>query len=142
MSPNLAVCFISNDQSTAAMLRLMFVAMGFASPRCFHEPRSALPSICADTPDVILCDCRNDTLVARRLIARLRANHKTAAVPVVAITAAKSEASWQEAIAAGVTEFLFSPFNIADLHGAMEMALIAAQHKPPESTGRERTRAS
>jgi DNA-binding NtrC family response regulator len=141
MSPHLAICFISNDQSMAAMLRLMFVAMGFKSPRCFHEFRSALPSICADVPDVILCDCRNDTDLARGVIARLRANHRTAAVPVVAITAANSEASWQEAIKAGASEFLFSPFNIGDLHGAVEMALFASQHAPPESMSRERTRA-
>jgi DNA-binding NtrC family response regulator len=125
----------------AATLRLMFVAMGFASPECFHEPRSVWPYICADTPDLILYDCRNDTASVRQLILRLRANHKMAAIPVIAITATNSEPSWLEAIKAGATESLFSPFNIMDLHGAMEMALMASQHELLGTPSRERTRA-
>jgi DNA-binding NtrC family response regulator len=136
ISPRLAVCVISNDHSMVAMLRLMFVAMGFASPESFVEAQAAWPRVCEDIPDLILCDCRNGAVSARQLIGRLRANPGTAEVPVIAITGENSESLWLEAINAGASEFLFSPFNVSDLYGAMEMALISSQRETPESVMR------
>ncbi len=135
-----AVCIISNDRSMAAMLRLMFVAMGVAAPECFAEAGEALPRVGEKSPDLILCDCRNSTAAARKLIGRLSANAETAEIPVVAITAANSESLWLEAIKAGASEFLFSPFNVSDLFGAMETALTSFRRDILEP-GRHRSRA-
>lgn len=139
-STRLAVCVISNDRWMAAMLRLMFVATGVAAPECFAEAGEAWPRVLEDNPDLILCDCRDGTAAARGLIGRLRANAQTAIIPVVAITTVESELLWIEAIKAGASDFLFSPFNVSDLYGAMETALTSFRRDILEP-GRHRSRA-
>ena len=140
MSPHLSICIVSSDQATITVLRFMFMAMGFASPLCFNDTQEAWGYIGANTPDLILDDCRDDPVSARQLMERVRANQKTASVPIIALTASKSETCWREALKAGATEFLFNPFNIKHLHGAVETALFSQKVKNGmrDSTGRLR----
>ena len=76
-------------------------------------------------PDVILMDIGlgdMDGCEATRLI---KADSKTAAIPVIALTASAFESDRQKALAAGCTDFDTKPVDLPRLLGKLEAALAA-----------------
>lgn len=88
--------------------------------------RDALALVERDRPDLILTDLRMpgmDGLALLRAVKRL-----SPPIPVVIFTAYASEATAQEALAAGAAAFLAKPFSRAELLQAVRGSL---DHQPP-----------
>ena len=66
-------------------------------------------------PDVVLMDIQLPDIDGVEALARLRADERTAAVPVLALTAQAMEGDRERFLAAGFDGYLSKPVNIADL---------------------------
>ena len=69
----------------------------------------------AHVPDLVLMDIQLPDIDGVEALARLRADERTTAVPVVALTAQAMEGDRERFLAAGFDGYLSKPVNVADL---------------------------
>lgn len=69
----------------------------------------------AHSPDLVLMDIQLPGIGGVEALARLRADARTASLPVVALTAQAMEGDRERFLAAGFDDYLSKPVNIADL---------------------------
>lgn len=69
----------------------------------------------AHVPDLVLMDIQLPDIDGVEALARLREDERTAAVPVVALTAQAMEGDRERFLAAGFDGYLSKPVNVADL---------------------------
>ena len=67
------------------------------------------------TPDLVLMDIQLPDIGGIEALSRLRADERTASVPVVAVTAQAMEGDRERFLAAGFDAYLSKPVNVADL---------------------------
>jgi two-component system, cell cycle response regulator DivK len=67
------------------------------------------------TPDLVLMDIQLPDIGGIEALTRLRADERTASVPVVALTAQAMEGDRERFLAAGFDAYLSKPVNLADL---------------------------
>ena len=70
-------------------------------------------------PDLVLMDIHLPDIDGVEALRRLRANERTASVPVLALTAQAMEGDQERFLAAGFDGYLSKPVNIADLLDAV-----------------------
>ncbi len=71
-------------------------------------------------PDLILCDIRMPRLDGYEVLAILRGDQQTAAIPVVFTTAKANEKDIERGKELGVNGYLTKPFQIAELLGVIQ----------------------
>ena len=76
----------------------------------FDEPTSALDQIAAELPQVLITDVEMPGIDGFELTRRLRADHRTAALPIIMITSADDRLAGA-ATEAGVTVLLGKPYD-------------------------------
>jgi len=69
----------------------------------------------AHSPDLVLMDIQLPDIGGVEALGRLRADERTASLPVVALTAQAMEGDRERFLAAGFDGYLSKPVNIADL---------------------------
>ena len=69
----------------------------------------------AHSPDLVLMDIQLPDIGGVEALGRLRADERTASVPVVALTAQAMEGDRERFLAAGFDGYLSKPVNVADL---------------------------
>jgi len=69
----------------------------------------------AHAPDLVLMDIQLPDIGGVEALSRLRADERTASVPVVALTAQAMEGDRERFLAAGFDGYLSKPVNVADL---------------------------
>ena len=69
----------------------------------------------AHSPDLVLMDIQLPDIGGVEALGRLRADDRTAAVPVVALTAQAMEGDRERFLAVGFDGYLSKPVNVADL---------------------------
>jgi CheY-like chemotaxis protein len=74
-------------------------------------------------PDLILLDNNMPGLSGPEVQARLRADPRTARIPVVALTASAMSGDVQAGLSAGYFRYLTKPVDVAQLLGAVDEAL-------------------
>ncbi len=78
-------------------------------------------------PDLILLDLWMPGIGGKELIPIIKKDPKTAAIPIIVISASKD--TKQVAESAGADGFLFKPFDISDLEGTVLQYLSATDGK-------------
>lgn len=86
----------------------------------------------AHLPDVILMDNNMPSLTGREAQAILRADPRTAHIPIIALTASAMPSAVAEGLAAGFFRYLTKPINVPELLDALDKAI--AQRRPPAQT--------
>ena len=86
------------------------------------DGRAALNSIGADPPDLVLTDVMMPGLDGFGLLAAIRADDRTRALPVILLSARAGEEARIEGLRAGADEYLVKPFSAREL-----MARVASQ---------------
>ena len=76
-------------------------------------------------PDVILLDLRLPRLDGMTVLARIKSNKATSAIPVVIISAKGHTGSLLDGQRAGAVDYLIKPFTIEDLRVAVRQQLAA-----------------
>jgi PAS domain S-box-containing protein len=97
-----------------------------------HDGQEALDAVRAHTPDVVISDVMMPRLDGLALVAALRADHRTAAVPVLLLSARAGEEASIEGLRAGADDYLVKPFAAAELlarvRANVELARLRTHH--------------
>lgn len=79
------------------------------------DGRAALTAALADPPDIVVSDVMMPGMDGLELLARLRADSRTARVPVLLLSARAGEEAAVEGMAAGADDYLVKPFAASEL---------------------------
>jgi two-component system cell cycle response regulator DivK len=83
-------------------------------------------------PDLVLMDIQLPDFDGVEALRRLRADERTAAIPVLALTAQAMEGDRERFLAAGFDGYLSKPVNIVELLGTVEQY---CRSRPPSIEG-------
>ena len=96
------------------------------------DGQAALESALASPPDIVLSDVMMPRLGGLELVAALRADSRTADVPVVLLSARAGEEPAIEGLAAGADDYLVKPFTAGELlarvRSTVELARMRGHH--------------
>src|SRR5690606_29309802 len=79
------------------------------------DGQAALESVRARPPDLVVSDVMMPRLDGLELVSRLRADPRTASVPVLLLSARAGEEASIEGLEAGADDYLVKPFSAAEL---------------------------
>jgi signal transduction histidine kinase len=96
----------------------------------YPDGRAALEAIQADPPELVLTDVMMPRLDGFGLLAALRADARTASIPVIVVSARAGEESAVEGLEAGADDYLVKPFSarelVARVRANLELARLRA----------------
>ncbi|RZU77131.1 PAS domain S-box-containing protein [Micromonospora kangleipakensis] len=95
--------------------------------RTAGDGRAALAAIVADPPDLVLADVMMPHLDGFGLLAALRADPRTADLPVVLLSARAGPEAAVEGLAAGADDYLVKPFSASELLARVRANLARAR---------------
>jgi len=117
----LKILLVEDDDDLRALYSYMLAATGY-KVMAVRNGLEALAEIQVNRPDVILTDIIMPGLSGLELIMAVRSNDELADLPVVAITSF-GESLREEARAAGATDTIDKPTEIARLREVIEAAM-------------------
>lgn len=80
-----------------------------------NDGASGLRLAVAERPAIILLDINLPDMDGFEVVARLRADEATRAIPIIAVTANALKGDFEKCLAAGCDDYLAKPFNIDTL---------------------------
>jgi PAS domain S-box-containing protein len=96
------------------------------------DGQAALEAARADPPDIVISDVMMPRLDGLQLVAALRADRRTAEVPVLLLSARAGQEAAIEGLAAGADDYLVKPFAAAELlarvRATVELARLRNHH--------------
>ncbi|GAA2410767.1 SpoIIE family protein phosphatase [Streptomyces glaucosporus] len=96
------------------------------------DGRAALEAVRADAPDLVVSDVMMPRMDGLRLVAALRADSRTAGVPVLLLSARAGQEASIEGLEAGADDYLVKPFSAAELlarvRAAVQLARLRNHH--------------
>jgi PAS domain S-box-containing protein len=97
-----------------------------------NDGREALEAVRSAVPDLVVSDVMMPGLDGLSLVAALRADPRTVAIPVLLLSARAGEEASVEGLAAGADDYLVKPFAAADLlarvRANVELARLRTHH--------------
>ncbi|OHV33877.1 MULTISPECIES: SpoIIE family protein phosphatase [Pseudofrankia] len=100
--------------------------------RTVTDGQAALDAIRAELPDLVVSDVMMPRLDGLGLVAALRADGRTASVPILLLSARADQEASIEGLEAGADDYLVKPFAAADLlarvRANVELARLRSQH--------------
>ncbi len=97
------------------------------------DGQAALDAVRADAPDLVISDVMMPRLSGLDLVAALRANARTAAVPVLLLSARAGQEASVEGLHAGADDYLVKPFTAVELLARLRSNLEMARFRNRES---------
>ena len=91
----------------------------------------ALDLILGDPPDAAVLDGIMPGIEGHQICARMRADPRTADIPVILLTAKAGDADEREAADAGVDAYVAKPFRIEQLDATIRELLASARARRP-----------
>ncbi|MEG3164678.1 response regulator [Sphingomonas sp. PB2P19] len=122
------ILIADDDELVAALVQYKLEAAGHRVVVTEDGP-AALDAATREPPDLVLLDAMMPGLTGFEVLARLRAAPATAIVPIIMLTARRSQDDIDAARRGGATDYLTKPFVPDDLLARVESAL--AQSRPP-----------
>ena len=97
------------------------------------DGQAALDAVRADAPDLVISDVMMPRLDGLGLVAALRADARTAAVPVLLLSARAGQEASIEGLQAGADDYLVKPFSAAELLARARASVELARFRNRES---------
>ena len=97
------------------------------------DGQAALDAVRADAPDLVISDVMMPRLSGLDLVAALRADARTAAVPVLLLSARAGQEASVEGLRAGADDYLVKPFTAVELLARLRSNLEMARFRNRES---------
>jgi len=116
--PGAQVLIVEDNERNMKLFRDVLVATGYCTIEATTGAR-ALQLAAEHAPDLILMDIQLPDVDGVEALGVLRADPRTAAVPVIALTAQAMEGDRERFLAAGFDSYLAKPVNITDLVAAV-----------------------
>ena len=108
------VLVVEDNERNMKLFRDVLQASGYRTLEATTGER-AVELVTEHRPDLVLMDIQLPDIDGVEALDRLRANERTASVPVLAVTAQAMEGDRERFLAAGFDGYLSKPVNIADL---------------------------
>jgi PAS domain S-box-containing protein len=118
---NARILIVEDDVNVAIYLKAALISMGYQVTGLAASGETAISAARLDRPDAILMDVRLGNKMTG--IQAAEEIHKTAAIPILYITAYTDEDSLQQAKSSDTYAYLFKPLRYHELHASLEMAL-------------------
>lgn len=92
-----------------------------------HDGQATLDAVAENHPDLILLDIMMPKLSGYEVCQRLKADEKTAGIPVLMVTALNEQGDIEKAVKAGCDDFLTKPVNRLELQTRVR-SLLRVRH--------------
>jgi two-component system cell cycle response regulator DivK len=120
------VLIVEDNDRNMKLFRDVLLASGYRTLEA-TTGTSALDAVLEHRPDLVLMDIELPDIDGIEALDRLRADARTALVPVLALTAQAMEGDRERFLAAGFDGYLSKPVNIRDLN-----AIVASYCPSPD----------
>lgn len=117
------VLYVEDNDDNAYMLQLRFELLGGFELLIARDGAAGLALATAARPDLILMDLNLPGIDGWEATRRLKSDPRTAAIPVIALTAHAMTGERENAIAAGCDEFDTKPVDFDRLLGKIRLVL-------------------
>jgi CheY-like chemotaxis protein len=108
------VLIVDDEEVIVAVLRRYVTMAGYDQETAMNG-REALERVAANPPDLILLDLMMPEMNGFEACRQIRSNPATAKIPVIVLTALRSQSDSQEARNCGATEFIVKPVTGEEL---------------------------
>jgi len=108
------ILVVEDNETNMKLFREVLLATGHRTLEA-RTGGQAVELATEHSPDLVLMDIQLPDIGGVEALGRLRADERTASVPVVALTAQAMEGDRERFLAAGFDGYLSKPVNIADL---------------------------
>jgi two-component system cell cycle response regulator DivK len=108
------ILVVEDNEKNMKLFRDVLVASGYRTLEATNGGQ-AVELATTHSPDLVLMDIQLPDISGVDALGRLRADARTAFVPVVALTAQAMEGDRERFLAAGFDGYLSKPVNVADL---------------------------
>ena len=108
------ILVVEDNEKNMKLFRDVLVATGHRTLEATTGGQAVELAI-AHSPDLVLMDIQLPDIGGVEALGRLRADERTASVPVIALTAQAMEGDRERFLAAGFDAYLSKPVNVADL---------------------------
>jgi two-component system cell cycle response regulator DivK len=112
--PGAQILVVEDNERNMKLVRDVLQAAGYRTLEA-TTGRRAFELATEHGPDLALMDIRLPDIDGVEALGRLRADERTASIPVLALTAQAMEGDRERFLAAGFDGYLSKPVNIADL---------------------------
>jgi two-component system, cell cycle response regulator DivK len=119
------ILVVEDNDRNMKLVRDVLLASGYRTLEA-TTGESALAAVLEHRPDLVLMDIQLPDIDGIEALDRLRADERTASVPVLALTAQAMEGDRDRFLAAGFDGYLSKPVNISEL-----IAIVASYYPSP-----------
>ena len=108
------ILVVEDNEKNMKLFRDVLVATGYRTLEA-TTGGEAVDMASEHTPDLVLMDIQLPDLDGVQALHRLRANERTATIPVLALTAQAMQGDRERFLAAGFDDYVSKPVNVRDL---------------------------
>ncbi|HXH96125.1 MAG TPA: response regulator, partial [Gaiellaceae bacterium] len=108
------ILVVEDNEKNMKLFRDVLGAIGFTTIAAFSG-EEALALAAEETPDLVLMDIQLPDIDGLEALRRLRADERTAAVPVLALTAQAMRGDRERFLEAGFDGYVSKPVNVVEL---------------------------
>jgi DNA-binding response OmpR family regulator len=131
------ILVVEDDPDIAELVARYLDKAGYATTR-LSSGRDALDAVRAKPPDLIVLDLMLPQVDGLEVCRALRANDKTAAIPIIMLTARAEESERIVGLEMGADDYLAKPFSPNELVARVR-ALLRRAHRVAPASGRPLT---
>jgi CheY-like chemotaxis protein len=124
---SLLALLAEDDPDIQLVARLALKRAGF-TVRVVGNGKEALDAIAEQTPDVVLLDWMMPELDGPETCRRLKADEKTAAIPIIFLTAKSQEIEIQRGLSLGASGYITKPFDALALGQQVKDIVSQSSH--------------
>ena len=114
------IIVVEDNERNMKLFREVLVATGYRTLEA-TTGGEAVELATEHAPDLVLMDIQLPDFDGVRALGRLRANERTAAIPVLALTAQAMDGDRERFLAAGFNGYLSKPVNVRELIGTVRL---------------------
>jgi two-component system, OmpR family, response regulator MtrA len=119
------ILIVDDDPDIRELVAFKLRQMGYGI-RIEKDGESGLAAAMDDQPDLILLDVMMPKISGIEMSRHLRADQRTANIPIILITAKAQEADVERGFAAGANDYIVKPFSPRDLVSRVESMLATS----------------
>ena len=112
------VLIVEDNEKNMKLVRDVLQATGYRTLEAASGAR-AVELAAEQAPDLMLLDIQLPDIDGVEALSRLRANDRTASIPVLAVTAQAMQGDHERFLAAGFDDYISKPVNIVELVGTV-----------------------
>ena len=120
------ILYVEDNEDNVYMLKMRLELIEGFQIAVAYDGAEAISSVTADTPDIILMDLNVPVINGWEATRRLKADPKTAGIPVIAPSAHAMAGDRERALAAGCDDFDTKPIDFDRLLNKMKR--LVGQH--------------